>query len=294
MALFGSSTPISKIIAEGFPVFSASFMRMLIAALVLAPFVWVRRNEIREMDRTDWQTVCLIALAGMVGFTAIMLFGMRLTTGVIGATIMSATPAVTATAAVIFLGAAMNWRKGGALGLAVLGLAALALLRESGDGEDGGSRAVYLGAGLVFLAICCEAAFTLLSKRLSDAVSSLTATFVASVIAMPAFLLLALFLQPSLVGFERAGGGDWAALLFWGAATGGLAPVIWYNGVRAAPGALVAGFMAVMPVTALVLSYVLLGEAFRWAHLIGFGLVFAGVLLMIWEHAREAGEDGGH
>ena len=41
-----------------------------------------------------------------------------------------------------------------------------------------------------------------------------------------------------------------------------------------------------MPVSALVLSYVLLGEPFAWMHLLGFGVVFAGVLLMSWEHAR--------
>jgi drug/metabolite transporter (DMT)-like permease len=43
--------------------------------------------------------------------------------------------------------------------------------------------------------------------------------------------------------------------------------------------------MSVMPLTALGLSYALLGEAFRWVHLAGFGLVFTGLVLMILEHA---------
>src|SRR3546814_11347665 len=63
--------------------------------------------------RSDWWVIVAISLFGMVGFTAAMLFGMRLTTGVIGSTIMSATPAVTAGAAVVFFGAAMNWRTAG-------------------------------------------------------------------------------------------------------------------------------------------------------------------------------------
>jgi drug/metabolite transporter (DMT)-like permease len=53
-------------------------------------------------------------------------------------------------------------------------------------------------------------------------------------------------------------------------------------------GSIAAAFMGLMPVSALVLSYLLLGESFRWAHLAGFGVVFAGVLLMSWEHARMA------
>ena len=53
-----------------------------------------------------------------------------------------------------------------------------------------------------------------------------------------------------------------------------------------AEGAVAAGFMGVMPASALILSYVLLGEDFRWLHLAGFATVFAGVLLISWEHAR--------
>jgi drug/metabolite transporter (DMT)-like permease len=44
--------------------------------------------------------------------------------------------------------------------------------------------------------------------------------------------------------------------------------------------------MGVMPASALILSYVLLGESFRWIHMAGFATVFAGVLLISWEHAR--------
>ena len=251
----------------------------------LSPFVWPKRQAYAGFTRKDWTVTAGIALAGMVGFTATMLYGMRLTTGVVGATVMSSAPAVTALAAVVFLGAAMNWRKGGALSLAVAGVLAINIFRE---GDNGGADAVVLGAVLVACAVCLEAAYTLLSKLLSDAASSLHVTLAASVMAMPAFLLLALLFQPSLVDVSDADRGHWIAALFWGAATGGLAPVLWYQGVRQSPGALAAGFMAVMPVTALVGSYILLDEHFQWAHAVGFGLVFAGVVLMIWEHARQA------
>ncbi|NJL94572.1 MAG: hypothetical protein HC915_13035 [Anaerolineae bacterium] len=40
MAIFGSGTPISKIVTEGFPPFLASGLRMLMAVLVLALVVY--------------------------------------------------------------------------------------------------------------------------------------------------------------------------------------------------------------------------------------------------------------
>ena len=282
MALFGSATPLSKIIGENFSVFTASFMRMAIASLVLAPFAWLMSDRFAKATKTDWLVILAISAFGMVGFTATMLFGMRFTTGVIGSTIMSASPAVTAVAAVVFLGAAMNWRKAGSLALAIVGILAINLMREDGSGS---AAVPALGAALVAGAVCLEAAYTLLSRKLSDGITSLEATLAASIIAAPLFALLAAVFDPRPFDFSTADTEGWLAVAFWGGATGGLAPVLWYNGVRKAPGALAAGAMAVMPVSALLLSYLLLGEQFRWPHLLGFGLVFLGLVLMIVEHA---------
>jgi len=288
MALFGSSTPLSKIIGDHFAVFTASCLRMVIASLVLAPFVWFLTERYAGARRSDIGVILAIAAFGMVGFTATMLFGMRLTTGVIGSTIMSATPAVTAAAAVVFFGAAMNWRKAGALALALVGVAAINLLRSN----DGGGDALLLGAALVSAAVCLEAGYTLLSRKLSDGITSLEATLAASLVAIPLFVPLALLFDTRPFDFSRADGFALGALFFWGAAAGGLAPVLWYNGVRKAPGALTAGAMAVMPLSSLALSYVLLGEPFRWTHLAGFGLVFAGLVMMIVEHAQGDKKNG--
>ncbi|GGD19182.1 membrane protein [Aquisalinus flavus] len=288
MALFGSATPLSKIVGEGFPVFTASLMRMGLAALVLAPFVIPRLGELKKASASDWRAMAFIALFGMVGFTATMLFGMRLASGVVGATVMSMTPAVTALAAFLFLKESYNATKSTALALAVAGAITINIF-NGGSGESG--MAMVWGSLLVFAAVCFEAGYTLLAKTVSDALSALSISFAASVMAIPVFLLLALLFDPDGLTVSGANTGHWAALAFWGAITAGLAPVIWYTGVRQAPGALAAGFMAVMPVSALVGSYLLLDESFRGAHLAGFGLVFAGVLLMVREHMQGMKED---
>jgi drug/metabolite transporter (DMT)-like permease len=284
MALFGTSTPLSKIISQEFPIFTASLARMVIAALVLAPFLVFMTRRFAGATAKDWIVMGAIAAAGMVGFTAAMLYGMRLTTGVIGSTIMSAAPAITAIGAVIFFGAAMNWRKGGALAMAIAGVVLINLFVRSGS--DQGS-AILLGSALVALAVHFEAAYTLLSRKLSDGITSLEATFGATLMAIPIFAALALLFDAQPFDFSSDNQGAWAALLFWGAASGGLAPILWYQSVRQAPGGLTAGAMCVMPLSALVLSYWLLGESFAWLHMVGFGLVFAGLLLIVREHMQD-------
>lgn len=45
MIIFGSGTPVSKLVTQDFPVFLASGLRMLIAFLVFSPVLFLRREE---------------------------------------------------------------------------------------------------------------------------------------------------------------------------------------------------------------------------------------------------------
>ena len=154
----------------------------------------------------------------MVGFTATMLFGMRLTTGVIGSTIMERhARGSRRRRRWCFFGAAMNWRKAGALALALVGVAAINLLRSN----DGGGDALLLGAALVSAAVCLEAGYTLLSRKLSDGITSLEATLAASLVAIPLFVPLALLFDTRPFDFSRADGFALGALFFLGGGSRG-------------------------------------------------------------------------
>lgn len=287
MAIFGSGTPISKIVTSAFPVFVASGFRMLVAALLLSPFVWRERHTLKDLTRRDTFALAGITLVGMLLFSVFMLLGMQEVSGVVGSIIMSMTPAVTAVGAFLFLNNTFGWRRITAIILAVAGVL---VLQVSSSGDGSGSGQVLLGSLLVFLAVCSEAAYTLLGRVATDNLKPTLIAGVTSLAAMPVFFLLAL-LRGSTIG--QPGLGDWAALLWWGGGTLALGTYLWYTGVSKVPGSIAAGFMGVMPVSALVLSYVLLGETFEPIHLVGFGIVFSGVLLIAWAHARESQEAQG-
>ncbi len=291
MAVFGSATPVSKIVTAAMPVFVGSALRVGLGALVLAPFVAQRWDQVRRFARRDWLLVGLIALFGMFGFSALMLYGMRMVSGVVGAVVMSTAPAVTAAASMLFMGDRPTWRKLGAIALAVAGVLILHLGRgDSPDSAEAGGSLV-LGTALVFGAVCCEAAYTLLGKRASERADPLLVAGLAAALALPLFLPLAIW-QWGDFAVAEMGWRAWSAVVWYGAGTLALGSWLWYSGVAKAEGAVAAGFMGVMPASALVLSYLLLGEAFRWIHIAGFATVFAGVLLISWEHARMSG--GGH
>jgi drug/metabolite transporter (DMT)-like permease len=79
----------------------------------------------------------------------------------------------------------------------------------------------------------------------------------------------------------------WLALLWWGAGGMGLATLLWFDGVKKVSGSVASGFMGVMAVSALVLSYIILSEEFMWVHLAGFIAVFTGVVLVSISHSEE-------
>ncbi|MFH5805131.1 DMT family transporter [Alienimonas sp. DA493] len=294
MTIFGSGTPVSKIVTEGFPVALASGGRMLLGAAVLAPVLFLReRPDFKALTKKDWAVVAGVAVIGMVAFSLAMLYGMQRVSGVTGSIVMSTTPAITAVGAWLFLGNHLGWRKIAAVICAVVGVATLHLAGGAdGGGESGGGggnggwmNGILLGGGLILIAVCCEATYTLLGRVGSDALTPVTLATLSAAAAAALFLPFALWQG---VSFDWAAPSwrQWAGLAWWGAGTLALGSALWYAGVKKVPGSIAAGFMGVMPVSALVLSYVLLNETFRWVHLLGFGIVFAGVLLIAWAHAR--------
>ncbi|MCC8408234.1 DMT family transporter [Mucilaginibacter sp. UR6-1] len=133
--------------------------------------------------------------------------------------------------------------------------------------------------------MCCEAGYTLMGKALTkDYPPEDIAAFSAKV-GFVGFIPLMIW-QFHEFSFANVSTQSWIYLILYGAGTMGLGSVLWYKGIQQVEGSTAATFMGVMPISALVLSYALLGEQFRWFHLIGFALVFSGVVLIISVHRK--------
>jgi drug/metabolite transporter (DMT)-like permease len=265
MALFGRATPLSKLVTQDFPVFIAGGLRVLLAFVVLLPFVKFR--SIKQYSGKDAWLLAGISLIGVIGFTVLMLYGMKLVSGVTGSVIMSATPALTATLSVIIFKDRLNWKKVLAIMLAVGGI----ILMQFGSSDQGNSK--WLGILLVTAAICCEAGYTLMGKALTKNYPPADIAAFSALIGFIGFIPFMIWQLPA-VNFSEIPAKSWWYLSLYGAGTMGLGSVLWYKGIQRVAGSTAATFMGVMPLSALVLSYLLLGEQFHWIHLAGFGAVF--------------------
>ncbi len=279
MALFGSATPLSKIISQDFSVFIAGMLRVFLAFLVLLPFIKI--SNYKNYKGKDLWVLIGIGLIGVLGFTFFMLSGMKLISGVTGSIVMSATPAITAVLSVLIFKDEFNWKKGLAISLAIAGILVLQLgSKTNNHGND-----QLVGILLVIGAIFCEAAYTLMGKSLTQEYAPEEISGFSALIAFIGFIPFAFWEYHSGI-FESVPLVSWIYLIIYGAATMGLGSVLWYRGVKQVEGSTAAAFMGVMPLSALLLSYILLNESFEWIHLLGFIMVFAGVLLIINVHMK--------
>lgn len=285
MACFGSATPVSQVVGRAFPVWLASGLRIAVAAIVLTPaaVLAARRSrtgsviEAAHATGTDRWLLVGLGVIGTFGFSALMLLGMREAPGTVGAVVMATTPAVTAVGAVVFLGERLGPAR---IAAVVLALGGVILVNVGTDAVQGSGDRILLGSALVFGAVVCEASYSLMGKELTADLTPLTITLAAAVVAVVVFAPLALW---DAVGYpwSEPSGTEWAALLWWGAGTMGLGSWLWFAGMARVRAGTASAFMAVMPISALVLSYVLLGDPFQRIQLVGMAIVLAGLALVV-------------
>jgi len=286
MAFFGSGTPAAKIVTDTFPLFMAPFLRLLAAAVLLTPFLIFYRQNIKKISRKDWLIIAGIGGIGLVAFSIFLLTGMKQVNGVVGAVVMSLSPAALAVGSVWFMNDHMGWRKTLSVTLAVAGVL---VINVSGKSIQAGGWTLLLGSLLVFGAVCSQTAYSLFGKRvLKD---------LRPVVALPlaAWVAVILFAVPGTIqaldfDFSKPNLNEWFALFWWGIGPFAIGTLIWFYGLEKVRASIASGFMGAMPASALVLSYIWLGDKFHWIHIVGFALVFTSIGLISWAHTLQEKE----
>ena len=283
MTIVGSSVVFGQIITQAFPVFLASGMRFALASLVLVPLVAGPSRRPPRLPGRDWLILVLMAFCGQFMFTLFLLWGLRLTSAMEAGLITSTTPAAMALVALVVLRERLTLRSALGVGLALAGVLIINGLPEASVGEVRPGR--IWGNLLVCGAVLGEAVFLLLRKSLSPALDNLALTAALS------FLGFLMFLPPALyqaAGFDFQGVSlkEWAAILYFGFVFTVAAYIFWFKGVARVSGTTAGAFSAVMPVSAVVLSGIFLGERFTWVHGLGGVLILGAIGLMTWKRGK--------
>jgi drug/metabolite transporter (DMT)-like permease len=273
MALTGANVAFGKTIAAAVPVYLFVCFRFAVASVALAPMALREPGpKVSHMSWTQWRDLALMAMLGMVGFTVLMLEGLKRTAAADAGIITATLPAVVASLSYALTGERLSRTQVLAVLLAVAGLI---LVQTTGVA---GGAATLLGNLLVLGAVLCEASFVFLGKRLAPPYwplrLALAANLAGLVLAVPLALASAPAFDPSSITFEMWLLGTWYALsasvfCLW----------LWYRGLPQVETWLAGLATAAMPIAALATSALYLSEPIGAARLAGAVLVIAAIVL---------------
>lgn len=281
----GSTVVASKMIAHGLPPFTATALRFAIA---LPLFVLLMKLTGQRWPRVTLAEAVLLAVqsaSGSVGYTVLLLIGMRLTSATDAGVIAGTLPAVAALVAVLALRERPGALTVGAVALATAGV----LVCTVGSGASGsvagggGAATSWLGDACIIAAVLCEALFILLNKRLRTPVTPLQMSTTMSAIGLALSLVPALMERPWTLAYD---GPAIAGVVYYALVPTVAGFLLWFAGAARIAGAQASALTAFVPISAAAFAAVVLHEHVTAAQWGAMACVLGAVLLIACDGAQ--------
>ena len=272
MTLVGSYVALSKPLVAVFPVFLLAWLRFGIGGLAMLSWLKKPFDEPPLSPHTRWLLFAQ-SFFGNFLFSICMLAGVQRTAASTAGVIMAALPAVVAILGALLLKERLNTRALLAIALAVIGIGAYAQLAHQG----GQSNTV--GNTLVLAAVCCEAMYVVIGKRLSSHVSPKRVSALINLWGFALMTPLGLWAAQGF-GWTEVGLSVWGLLVFYGLAASVWTVWLWMQGLRHVDAHHAGVFTVMLPISAAVVGIVFLGERMDGAQLAAFAAALSGIALI--------------
>jgi drug/metabolite transporter (DMT)-like permease len=269
MVTVGSTVIASKLIASGLPPFAATALRFAVALPVFAVLMRATGTRLPRLAPRHWLLLVLQAGAGSVGYTTLLICGLRYTSAADAGVVIGTLPVVSAAVAIAVLGERPQRALVGAILLAAAGVAAITFV------PDDHAEHSLIGNGLVFAAVICEGLFILLNKRLPVAIPPLAQSTLMTGLGLAVALVPAVLETPWR---HELGSSALAAVAYYALVPTVCGFVFWYQGAARVSGAEASLFTAVAPVSAVLFAAAVLGEPVSSNQLAGIGCVLVAVI----------------
>jgi drug/metabolite transporter (DMT)-like permease len=273
MIIVGSNIVAGKLIANGFPLFLASTLRFALASVLLLLLVLRIEKQFPRITRKDLLSIVLLAFFGNFLYSIFLLYGLKLTSATESGIISGTAPIVTTVLAYVFLHERLSQKKIVSLLLVILGIIIINLNGNTPSSE----MHLVIGDVLIGGSVIGEALWTLLGKTVSSKVSPLILAALTTFCGFLLFLPFGIF-EAINFPFQSLSMSGWLVVVYYGSVGTVGAYLLWYQGMSKVPASTAGMFVGVMPVSTVILSYILLREPFQWIHMLGILCVLAALV----------------
>lgn len=277
--IWGSNYSVIKFVLQEVPPRAFNGLRLLIASAVflLVIFRTQRREHLRRLTPRDWAVIVLLGVIGQFLYQILFIAGLERTSVMNASIIIATTPAAVSLASAAVGHERLplvHW-----LGTA-LSFCGVALIVRGGAAAGVSSP---LGDLMMLACVLCWTVYTVAGRPLLARFPPLVVTGLSMTIGTLIFLPFA------RADLARTPWADvrlvaWTCVVFSSLLALNFAYTAWYLGVRQLGSSRTSIYSNVVPVAALLVAMVWLGERLAGMRLAGAGLVAAGVLLTRWRH----------
>ena len=274
VVIWGVNFSVVKVALEELEPHAFNALRFPLACLALYAVVRVLRLPLVP-ERKHWPAIVGIAVLGNVAYQWLFILGIDATRAGNASVILATVPVWTA-----FLSLALGHEKPGpALWAATVGtLAGMALVVLGGPSEVELGGATLGGDVLMIAAAVCWAAYTVGSRPLVTRYGALPVTAWTVWIGTVGLLILG---TPSLARTDYRGvsAAAWVAVVYAGILALAVAYVAWYRGVQKIGSSRTAVYSNLIPVVALAVAWVWIGEVPTFLQLLGAAVIIGSLSL---------------
>jgi len=250
-------------------------LRFVPASGVFAALLWHReRRTLPAMLRSSWPSLALMGLLGVVVYHMALNTGEQLIPAGTASLIIALNPAFVFFLSALFLHERITPTQWAGLCLAFAGLFIIVRF-ASGNNVD---FRYLLGVLITIAAPLAWAAYTVLSRPLSQRFSPLAVTGIATIAGtLPVLVTIRPALLPIVLSMPPDG---WASVLYLSLACTVVGFTVWNVALRHLEASHAGGFVYLSPLWGVVFSRFLLHEPASWALVAGAVVVFGGVILV--------------
>ena len=271
--IWGGTFIAGRIVVAEISPFSAAFLRFAVAVVCLLLITYKLEGGLAKLKLRQLPQIVLLGLSGVFAYNIFFFLGLQTIAAGRAALIVALNPTAIALISALVLGERLTPLK--LLGI-VTSLVGAAIVIGRGNPFDLMAGGLQQGDLFLFGCVASWVIYTLVGKQVMGTLSPLVATTYACLMGTVALFPPALY--NGLIQDLQLSLATGLGILYLGLLGSALGFSWYYAGVRAIGAAKASIFINLVPVAAILLAALLLGEPITGALAIGGGLVIAGVL----------------
>lgn len=276
MIIAGSSVVVSKLLVEAFPVFLASECSLIIALIILIPLTYVSEGKFPKIDKKTIYILLFQSITGVFLFRILLFFGLKSTSAIESGLITSASPAMVAVLAYFILKERLYVNRVIGIIFVVTGILIVNIYNSSTLQFSNPNS--LQGNALIFLAIICEALFSVLSKKNSSPISPIYRTTIITIFSAFCFVPFSIY-DIYNFNFSHLNNTAYFSILYYGIFVSVISYILWFQGISKVPANNAAVFTGIMPISSILLSSIILNESILPIHIISVIFIILGIYL---------------